>query len=208
MAKYIKREMADVSGSGKNRTYYRLKVNRNLTTDEFIDKLCFHNASMTKGMATMVLMQVAEELAMQMADGYTVTIDGIGTFGATIGLRKGKEMDGFDADAPKRNASSLQVNGIHYKADRQLILNTDKQCELERAGESRLRVSRFSKEERLALAQKYLEEHPYLRIADYVSLTGLSRTTASMELRDLSRDVASGIAASGRGSYKVYVKRG
>ena len=43
-------------------------------------------------------------------------------------------------------------------------------------------------------------------ILEYMKLTGLSRTTATMELKAFRQDPASGITFVGRGSQKVYVK--
>ena len=45
-----------------------------------------------------------------------------------------------------------------------------------------------------------------IRIADYMQLTGLSRTTATLELKSFRQDPTSGITFVGRGSNKVYVK--
>ena len=64
----------------------------------------------------------------------------------------------------------------------------------------------YTKEQRLQLALEYLDKNSAMRIGDYVQLTGLSRTTATMELKAFRQDPASGIAFVGRGSQKVYVK--
>ena len=63
-----------------------------------------------------------------------------------------------------------------------------------------------SKEQRLQLALEYLDKNGVMHIADYMQLTGLSRTTATLELKAFRQDPASGITFVGRGSNKVYVK--
>ena len=45
----------------------------------------------------------------------------------------------------------------------------------------------------------------FMRVPDYVRLTGLSRTTASIELRKLASNPSSGITSRGRRSQKYYV---
>jgi hypothetical protein len=45
-----------------------------------------------------------------------------------------------------------------------------------------------------------------MRVANYMELTGLSRTKATLELRAFRQDASTGIATIGRGSTKVYVK--
>ena len=131
----------------------------------------------------------------------------MGTFCATIGVRPDKEMDEIGGEKPHRNALSLKVNGVNFRADKQLVKHIDRHCRLERGGVHRLHRSPYTKEERLALAQKYLDEHPLMRVADYTALTGLSRTTATLELQEFRRDPASGIGISGSRQTSVYVKR-
>ena len=116
-------------------------------------------------------------------------------------------MDTFDGDDTKRNARSLRLTGINYRADKTLIKRANQHCKLERAGESRLHHTPYSKEERLKLAQQYLEKHGAMRVADYMKLTGLSRTKATLELKEFRQDDSSGISYIGRGSAKVYVKK-
>ena len=77
---------------------------------------------------------------------------------------------------------------------------------MERAGESRLHDTPYTKEERLKLAHQYLEEHGAMRVVEYMELTGLSRTKATLELKEFRQDTSSGITFVGRGSAKVYVK--
>ena len=59
----------------------------------------------------------------------------------------------------------------------------------------------------MSLALEYLEKHGAMKIANYMALTGLSRTAATLELQEFRQDKSSGIDFIGRGSAKVYVKR-
>ena len=145
-------------------------------------------------------------MAELMGKGYSVSIDGLGTFRASLGLEKDKEMDSFDEGETKRNARSLRLTGINYRADKELIKNANHHCKLERAGEARLHHSPYSQEERLKMALQYLEIHGAMRVVDYMNLTKLSRTKAAMELKGFGEDSSSGITFIGRGSAKVYVK--
>ena len=153
------------------------------------------------------VIRITDTLAELLSEGYSVTIDGLGTFKATLGLEEDKVMDSFDTEAPKLNARSLRLTGINYRADKNLIKEANRRCKLERAGESRLRQSPYTRDERLKLALEYIEEHGAMRVMDYVELTGLSRTKATTELKEFRQDTSSGISFTGRGSYKVYVKK-
>ena len=51
------------------------------------------------------------------------------------------------------------------------------------------------------------EKNGVLTLGDYASINNLSRTAASMELKELTCDKSSPIDSLGRGSHKVWVKR-
>ena len=207
MARYIKQELPDLHKTGEKKAYYRMKTKRKIDFNQFVDLISSHNSGISRGEAFRVLMHATDILAELLAQGYSVTIDEMGTFKATIGLVSDKEMDSFEEGTPKLNARSLRVDGVSFKADKRLILNVDKRCDLKRAGVSRLCRSPFSKEERLQKALEYLNAHGAMKVKDYMELTSLSHTVAAKELREFEHDVASGITSIGRLAGKVYVRR-
>ena len=206
MAKYIKQEMIDLSGKGEEKVYYRLQTERNIDFKELTQQIEQHHNLINRGLVKSVITYVVDEMAELLGKGYSVTIDGLGTFRASIGLEEDKEMDTFDGNDTKRNARSLRLTGINYRSDKELIKKANRHCKLERAGESRLHHTPYSKEERLKMALQYLEEHGVMRVVEYMELTGLSRTKATLELKEFRQDLSSGITFIGRGSSKVYVK--
>ena len=207
MARYIKQELPDLHKTGEKKAYYRMKTERKIDFNQFVDLVSSHNSGISKGEAFSVLMHATDTLAELLAQGYSVAIDEMGTFKATIGLVKDKEMDSFEEGTPKLNARSLRVDGVSFKAERRLILNVDKRCDLKRAGVSRLCRSPFTKEERLQKALEYLNAHGAMKVKDYMELTSLSHTVAAKELREFEHDAASGITSIGRLAGKVYVRR-
>ena len=207
MAKYIKQEMPDIAGKGEHQVYYRMQTERNIGAAEFVEEVAGLGTGLSEGAVTHVLEQMVQTMARLLADGHTVTIGGLGTFRTAIGVMEGKEQDTFDADESKRNAQSIEVRGVNFRADKALVKDIRVQCRLERGKESRLHRSPYTREERLARALAFMEEHTVLRVPDYVRLTGLSRTTASLELRELCQDPTSGIRSMGQRASKVYIKR-
>ena len=207
MARYIKQELPDLHKTGEKKAYYRMKTERKIDFNQFVDLVSSHNSGISKGEAFSVLMHATDTLAELLAQGYSVAIDELGTFKATVGLVKDKEMDSFEEGTPKLNARSLKVDGVSFKADKRLIVNVDKRCELKRAGVSLLCRSTFTKEERLLKALEYLNAHGAMKVKNYVELTGLSHTVAAKELREFEHDAASGITSIGRLAGKVYVRR-
>ena len=85
MAKYIKQEIVDLRGEGETKAYYRMKTIRNIGMEEFIE-IMTRRGGMTRGTAIAALMQASDTLGELMGMGYTVTVDGFGTFKATVGL--------------------------------------------------------------------------------------------------------------------------
>lgn len=207
MAKYIKQEVPDMQKTGEQKAFYRLKIEHNVDFQEFIEKLCSHHSGISRGEALRVLVSASEVLAKLLGEGYSVTLDDWGTFKATIGLEKGKEMDTIDGSESKRNARSLCLNGVSFLADKKLVQQAKRRCKLERAGIVRIHRSPYDKEERLQKALDYLEKNKVLKVGQYMKLTGLAHTTAACELRAFSQDDSSGIGSVGRGSAVVYVKK-
>jgi hypothetical protein len=80
-------------------------------------------------------------------------------------------------------------------------------CKLEKGHVSRIRQSQYTEEQRLDKAIRFLQEHTVMRLSDYYRMVGLSRTTASLELRKWAANPASGITSKGTYSAKVYVLR-
>ena len=207
MAKYIKQEFKSINNEGEASAYYRMETSRRVTMAEFIKEISIPGHGISEATAMQVLNQAATSLARLMAHGCAVTIDGIGTFKATIGVCKDKEQDAFVENEPQRNAQSIEVNGVHYRADKALVKAVRSQCTLERGKQSRIKRSPYTLEERIGRAIAFIEEHGYMRTRDYANLNELSLSTATVELRKVRKEESSGIKAIGRGSSLIYVKK-
>lgn len=152
--------------------------------------------------------ELARWMAYYMGQGYSVKVDGVGIFTPSLGLREGKERESGQEGEARRNAASICVNDIKFRADCKLVQETGRRCRLERSQRKFQHSStRYTPRERLALALRYLETHETLSVSDYCALTGLLQGKAAGELRDWARDPESGIAARGRGTHKVYARR-
>ena len=204
MPQYIKREMPDMNGTGEKKAYYRLKTWRKLEFKEFVKRCSSIHRAYGKSVIEGVVTAVCEHLAYEIGNGYSVKIDGLGTFTAKLGVREDKEMDDFEEGTTKRNAKSIKVTGVGFRADKNLIREIDQNCDLERGGEERLKKPKFSLEERIERARRFMKRNNYMRVDEYASLTGLSYSTASRELLRIVSDPSSGIISQGRKSGKLY----
>lgn len=155
MAKYFKQEMPDLRNTGEKKFYYRMKVNENIDFDELVRRLTYPGSGLDKGQVVQVIAAIGKQMALEMASGNSVTIDGIGTFRASVGITMPKDQTGTDT-GKETNARSLKVTGIIYRAASQLVHTISSQCTLVRDKEHRLRKSPYSKEERIDLAVGYL----------------------------------------------------
>ena len=206
MAKYIKKEMADMRQTGVKQVCYRLKSNGIVGLEELV-RDCARNTTFAQGEIKGMVMTLLDGVVRNMARGYSVHIDGLGTLTPRIGLRQDAEPEVLDGEGPKRNAQSLHVTGVSFRPDRQLVSQLDNMCKLEKGQVSRIRQSQYTEEQRLDKAIRFLQEHTVMRLSDYYRMVGLSRTTASLELRKWAANPASGITSEGRYSAKVYVLR-
>ena len=204
-AKYIKQEIPDLNGTGRTQAYYKMQLTPK-TFEEFISQ-CAREGRMEEAHILGVLRLVSEKLALCMAEGYSVKIDGIGTFHAKLGVRSDMLQDAFEEGEPTHNAKSINVTGVSFRADPDLTDATRRKCTLERGGVSRIRKTKFTLEERIQKAREFLETNMFMRVPDYVRLTGLSRSSATKELRQLALNPSSGITSRGSRSQKYYVLR-
>lgn len=205
MAQYIKKEMPDMSGTGEQKAYYKLKTWRRLDFEEFVKRCSSIHRAYGKSVIEGVVVAVCEHLAYEISNGYSVKIDGLGTFNAKLGVCKDKEMDDFTEGVTKRNAKSIEVTGVSFRADKELIREIDQNCTLERGGEERLKKPQMSQKERIEKAQKFIKKNGFMHVDEYASITGLSYSTAARELRAIAADPSSGIISQGRKSGKLYL---
>lgn len=207
MAEYEMQEMNLPNKEGKHVLYPRL-VQRGQVGTDYIANVLSQKSSFTKGDVIGLLQELADEMAYQMGDGKSVKLDGIGTFVPSLALRLDKERETGEEDSTRRNARSIVVGSIKFRAEKTLLHHTNYNCDLERSRQKFRRSSqKFTPEQRLERAQQYLDTHPFMTVRDYARLNGLRPTTASLELRRWAAEPENNITTSGRGTHKVYVRR-
>lgn len=203
--KYTMQEMPDLRGDGTHKLYPRMVIVGRRTLDDIAGEVAI-GSTFSRGEIVGVITSFVQEMATQMSRGYSVSIDRLGTFTPALGLADGKEAE--QVDGGKRiNAQSVKVSDINFRADRAIVIDTDRRCDFERVPHNITRhVSSYTPDERLAMALRHLDTAPMLTVSEYVAMTGLGRTTAATELRRLASTPGTGLASSGSGPHKVYVK--
>lgn len=207
MPKYIMEEMPDIHGTGERILYPRLAMVEQMSTEDFVREVA-SSSGFNIGNVEGVITQISIELAHQMAQGKSVKLDGVGTFTPSLALYEDKEREKAGEGETHRNARSIVVGNVNFRVDKVLVRRINGRCELERAPWKAQRSSqKYTPEQRLALAVKYLNQHPYLTVYEYRKLTGLLRTTATEELQRWAKLPDSGIGINGRGTHRVYIKK-
>ena len=84
---------------------------------------------------------------------------------------------------------------------------TARDLERDMGGVKVIRKQLYSREERIARALEVIEANGLITLSDYAYINNLSRTAASLELKEITADRTSPIGSMGSGSHKVWVKR-
>ncbi|WP_018666101.1 HU family DNA-binding protein [Bacteroides gallinarum] len=205
-AQYIMKRMPDIHGTGEEITYPQMVMTGQTGTRELAEYISL-KCAFPKGVTEGVILELGEALAHEMAMGRSVKIEGIGVFSPALALREDKEREKTGEEATHRNAQSIAVSNINFRADKELIGETRQKCRLERAHwRPRSSSQKYTPEQRLDIARKFLEENPHLTVRIYCQLTGLLKSTATTELRKWAHTPGSGIGISGYGSHRLYTK--
>lgn len=207
MAEYQMQELTLPNEDGKKVLYPRMKIWGQVDLD-YLAAHINYASTFTRGDIIGLVKALTQAIAREMGEGHSVKVDGLGVFTPSLGLREGVERESGEPGGQKRNAMSICVQNINFRADKEFIQETGAHCRLDRSKWKFQRSSgRYTAEQRLKLAQEYLEQHPLLRVRDYCQLTGLLRNAAARELKLWSETPESGIDHTGQGSHRVYIKR-
>ena len=210
MAKYKLQEMSDVHHTGKRKVYPKMVVNRTLSRKEFIKRMHDYHRGISPSTTEAVLMDVEEILVEMLSMGYNVNLEGLGTFSLSLGFEDDKPTE-MQGDDDKMTYRKVGVRDVNFKASPDFIKSVkqvaDRDLERDMGGVKVIRKQLYSREERIARALEVIEKNGVLTLGDYASINNLSRTAASMELKELTNDKTSPIDSLGRGSHKVWVKR-
>ena len=210
MAKYKLQEMGDMRYDGKRRVYPKMVTNRTLSRKEFVKMMQNYHRGISESTTEAVLTDVVDMLTDMLSMGYNVNLEGFGTFSLSLAFEDEKPREILNPD-DKMTYRKVGVKDINFKASPELIREvkreTDRDLERDMGGIKVIRKQLYSREERIARALEVIEKNGVLTLGDYASINNLSRTSASMELKELTCDKSSPIDSLGRGSHKVWVKR-
>ena len=210
MAKYKLQELNDLRDEGKRRVYPKMVTNRTLSRKEFVKMMQNYHRGISESTTEAVLTDVVDMLADMLSMGYNVNLEGFGTFSLSLGFEDDKSTE-MQTDDDMMKYRKVGVKNVNFNSSPEFVkavkMETDCDLEREMSGVKVIRKQLYSKEERIARALEVIEKNGVLTLGDYASINNLSRTAASMELKELTCDKSSPIDSLGCGSHKVWVKR-
>ncbi|MBR2154938.1 MAG: HU family DNA-binding protein [Bacteroidaceae bacterium] len=223
MLQYYKQTIRDLRNpeSEKVREVYKVLLNRGDSAEDFIDHVARHSRLGT-AVIQAAMTEVAECLAERLAEVGSVALPGIGTISVAIRPREGRDKglmdqtkEGFAVKQEKRelNARSIELHHLNFRPAKALFDDVHHRLSAEgklemiggKEGVPLYQPHQESRRDRFAAAREYIQEHGFMRVADYSELTNLSRSKAQRELRLASELTHSGIIASGKGSHRIYI---
>ena len=210
MAKYKLQELNDMRDEGKRRVYPKMVTNRTLSRKEFVKMMQHYHRGISESTTEAVLTDVVDMLADMLSMGYNVNLEGFGTFSLSLGFEDDKPTE-MQTDDDMMKYRKVGVKNVNFNSSPEFVkavkMETDCDLEREMSGVKVIRKQLYSKEERIARALEVIEKNGVLTLGDYASINNLSRTSASMELKEITADRTSPIGWMGSGSHKVWVKR-
>ena len=205
MLKYVLQEMPDMH-DGQKKIFPKLIASGQIGSAKILNKYQITGTA-NRNVAELVLKSLPDIIEAYLTEGHTVKVDGLGTFSLSLEFGDSKPNE-QTSDGREEGYRHIRVKGINFRPDKEFLQLVRENAEFER-GEShvvRPAKSQFSPAERLARLQDYLTDHPSITLSQYCTLNHVSRTAASLELKRITADPASGIEARGSGSHKVWGK--
>ena len=212
--KYYKLEQRDLRHPEKTRTVHRLKRKGLVGGAKFIHEVA-HRHGYSEAVITGVLINVADELAELLGEGYSVELPDVGVFSIGVRMKKNEENQEQDVQSgSSQNARSLELDHLNFRKNPDFFNEVRRHFrsqEISRVyGKEgvRIKTSKYPQVgNRMMAAREFLEEHPVMTIQDYADITGLSYSSAQRELRASWQNPDYGITIMGRGSHRVYILR-
>ena len=217
MANYYLQKLPEGMKEGEKVVYPRMQTYTLHDFETVLKHMHTYAANISEGTMRAVLEALTETMKSWMPLGHSIKIDGLGVFSLSLGFdmstpqekaianKKGKNKG--EKEEPKTKYRHVCIKGINFKPDAELLTEMNHETTFDKT-EAEVVVPKkgaLSRSKRLAKAKATIKKNGYMTLSDYVHATGLSRTAASLDLKAIVADPASGITTRGSHSHKVWV---
>ena len=210
MPTYYKREIADLNGTGEKQYRYEVRSAGNDGLEDLARNLRQSYRAIGTSEVVGIFNGVIRALAEALADGRTVSIEGLGSFSLSLGVREYSENTRSGEQQGEANASRIYVRGVNVRVSPELVRTVNGLCRgrfrREAGGAVTIRQPRGTREQRIGQALALIREQGYMRLADYARLMQISMSTASRELKTFCQDPTIPICTQGRGPSRLFVE--
>lgn len=115
---------------GKKVLYPRMKIWGQVDLGYLAEHINYAS-TFTPGDIIGLVKSLTQAIAREMGEGHSVKIDGLGVFTPSLGIRDGFERESGEPGGQKRNAMSIYMQNINFRADKEFIQETGMHCRLE-----------------------------------------------------------------------------
>lgn len=220
MANYYLLKLPEGMKEGEKVVYPRMQTYTLHDFETVLKHMRTYAANISEGTMRTVLEALAETMKTWMPMGHNIKIDGLGVFSLTLGFdmsttsekaiaKQQRATDDETDKEPKTKYRHICIKGINFKPDAELLANMNREATFDKV-ETDVVVPRkgsLSRDERVERAKAVIDKNGFMTLSDYVVATGLSRTSASLDLKELVADPTTGIMSRGSHSHKVWVRR-
>ena len=217
MANYILKELPGEMTEGRTVVYPKMQIYSLHDYEKVIQDMRVYAGGISEGIIRAVFDALASAMACWMPMGHTMKIDGLGVFSLSLGFDTStpsekailQKQENVDDDDPKQKYRHVCIKGINFKPDPELLKEMNKLASFDRVGVAVevQKKSLYSREERLTKAKAIIRLHGYMTLTDYALATGLYKSAASKDLKQIVADASSGITARGQHSHKIWIER-
>jgi len=217
MANYILKELPGEMTEGRTVVYPKMQIYSLHDYEKVIQDMRVYAGGISEGIIRAVFDALASAMACWMPMGHTMKIDGLGVFSLSLGFDTStpsekailQKLENVDDDDPKQKYRHVCIKGINFKPDPELLKEMNKLASFDRVGVAVevQKKSLYSREERLTKAKAIIRLHGYMTLTDYALATGLSKSAASKDLKQIVADASFGITARGQHSHKIWIER-
>ncbi len=210
MPKYRLIEMPDLGNTGIRKIYPKLNTYETISTEKLIKKMVFHNGALSPSVIEAAITDLNDMIVKLLSAGHKVKLDGLGTFSLALGFEDDESVE-ITTDSERIKKRKVGVKNVNFKPApdfiKSLKMTTDKELEREMPYAKVLKKELYDKQTRIDRALSVIENNGFISLRDYAQVNSISRTAASLELKEIDADKTSPIMSVGKGSHKVWVKR-
>lgn len=215
MANYVLQELPEGMRNNENGLFPKIQTYTLFDYDKVVKLIHSYSPAFSEGVIRGVLDGLTTAMKSALPNGHNMKIDGLGVFSLSLGFsdeqneEASEEASKGTSKKRKEKYRHVCVKGINFKADKEFVLEINRETTFERDETSvrRIKKSATTPEQRLQSALLLIKKQGFITLSDYANANEMSRTAASRELKHFASDPASGIAERGAHSHKVWVSR-